>query len=250
MIPMSLKAVAPICMPRILLTVPLFMESRYMLQQGHNSTQMPSKKSWVAGESSPQWDAPQRKWTIWWGLVFQKVSNRTESKTHRGAGCACYGLCKQRSAQQDNCGRVTLPGSTSYHLGRNYNAWGAGREDNESSFTRSVPPVPCTHYFLRGCCFEEIECQVLLYLISLNVSVYFCRRHADRLVMLPWNSLDFKHPSGLMCLWYLSEMAEPFEDGGLVEGSKSLWSFLGRGLGDIGPIFPFSLFASWVPSGK
>lgn len=93
-----------------------------MLQNSHGSTQMSSEESWVAGESSPSVGCSAEEGTIPVGVDFSEtVSNRTESRTHRGAGCACYHLCKQRSAQQDNCGRVTLPGSTSYHLGRNYN---------------------------------------------------------------------------------------------------------------------------------
>lgn len=133
-------------MPRILLTVPLFTESRYTPQHSHDSTQMPSEESWVAGESSPQWDAPQRKWTIRWGLVSQKQCQieQKAQHTHRGAGCACYRTHEQRSAQQDNCGRVTQPstqpGSTSYHLGGSYNGWGTGKEGHTLCTSYSLLP--------------------------------------------------------------------------------------------------------------
>lgn len=43
----------------------------------------------------------------------------------------------------------------------------------EAQGGRVTRSVPRTHSFPRGCCFEEIKCQVLLYLIPLNVLVYF-----------------------------------------------------------------------------
>ena len=76
-----------------------------------------------------------------WGLISQKQCQiEQKAKTHRGAGCACYRLCKQRSTQQDNCGRVTQPGSTSYHLGRNYNGWLRRREGGRLKFCHSLLP--------------------------------------------------------------------------------------------------------------
>lgn len=69
-----------------------------MLQNSHGSTQMSSEESWVAGESSPQWDAPQRKELSRWGLISQKQCQIEQKAKHTEVLDVLATICASREA--------------------------------------------------------------------------------------------------------------------------------------------------------